>query len=79
MPGKTPFPQDWSPSKIMDVVSDIVTDPTSTIIQDTGIPGTYYTKVGKPAKFYVFGVKDGIKIKIVVMPAGEGIITAHPY
>jgi hypothetical protein len=31
-----------------------------------------------PAKFAVTGAADGVLMKVIVAPAGEGIITAHP-
>jgi hypothetical protein len=77
-PGKTPFPKDWSPSKIMDVISDIVTDPNNVWKQDKGILGTWLTKGGYPARGSIIGEFEGVKIKVVIEPLGEGIITAHP-
>jgi RHS repeat-associated protein len=77
-PGKTPFPRDWSSEKIMSNVSDIATDPNLRWIQQTGVPGTSFTRAGDPARFFVTGVRDGIAVKVVIEPAGEGIVTAHP-
>ncbi|WP_390615422.1 EndoU domain-containing protein [Botrimarina colliarenosi] len=77
-PGKTPFPKEWDGSRIMHEVSDIATDPSLTWIQQTGKPGAMFTKSGKPTRWYVIGERGGVKIKVVIEPAGEGIITAHP-
>jgi len=77
-PGKTAFPSSWSPEKIMHVTSDIATDPNLQWIQKTGKLGTWFQNNGKPARFLVFGERDGIEIKVVLEPTGEGIITAHP-
>ena len=77
-PGKTPFPKGWDGSRIMHEVSDIATDPKLQWIQQTGKPGAMFTKAGDPTRWYVIGERGGIKIKVVLEPAGEGIITAHP-
>ena len=37
-----------------------------------------FTKAGDPARFVVIGQREGVAIKVVLEPAGEGIITAHP-
>lgn len=62
----------------MQYVSDIATDPTLPLIQQTGRAGSLFTKAGDPTRFYVIGEREGVKIKVVLEPAGEGIITAHP-
>jgi filamentous hemagglutinin len=78
LPGKTPFPQGWSGDTIMQHASDIATDPSLPWVQQTGKAGSLFTKSGAPARFKVTGVRDGVTIKVVVEPAGEGIVTAHP-
>jgi hypothetical protein len=60
-------------------VSDIATDPTLQWVQQTGKAGSLFTKAGAPTRFYVTGVRDGVGIKVIVEPAGEGIITAFPH
>jgi len=77
-PGKTPFPETWSGEQIMQNVSDVATDPSLSWVQQTGKAGSWFTKAGDPARFSVTGVKDGVTIKVILEPAGEGIITAHP-
>jgi hypothetical protein len=77
-PGKTPFPKDWSNARIMHEVSDIATDPKLQWVQQTGPKGSMYTNAGNPARFTVAGERGGVTIKVVLEPAGEGIITAHP-
>ena len=62
----------------MHEVSDIATDPNLKWVQTEGVPGTMFTKAGNPAKFEVLGERGGIPIKVVLKPAGEGIITSHP-
>lgn len=67
-PGKSVFPQDWSPSKIMNDVSDIATDPS--------IPST----VQSNGRIVKDGTRDGIDIRVVLEPPskGGGIVTAFP-
>jgi len=76
-PTKTPFPQGWSGDQVMHYVSDIATDPALKWVPQTG-SGGWFTKAGKPARFAVEGMRDGTNIKVIVEPAGEGIITAFP-
>jgi RHS repeat-associated protein len=78
LPGKTPFPQGWSGDKVMHCVSDIATDPGLQWVQQTGKAGSLFTKAGDPARFIVIGEREAVRIKVVLEPAGEGIITAHP-
>jgi RHS repeat-associated protein len=77
-PGKTAFPSSWSPEKIMHEASDIATDPALNWIQKSGKPGSFFTNKGTPARFVVFGEREGIEVKVVLEPAGEGIISAYP-
>ena len=82
-PGKTPFPQSWDANKVMRTISEVATDPNLRWIPLEG-KGGLYTSKGKPARFEVrdsqgnFPIVDGVPIKVVVEPAGEGIITAFP-
>jgi EndoU nuclease-like protein len=83
-PGKSPFPQGWSGAKIMHEVSDIATDPKLDWVRPDGKSSLFYDS-GKPARFTVrdpatgaLPVRDGVSIKVIVEPAGEGIITAYP-
>ncbi|WP_417812671.1 EndoU domain-containing protein, partial [Thalassospira alkalitolerans] len=80
---KTAFPQSWDANKVMNIISDIATDPKLSWKAQTG-SGGLYTKSGKPARFIVTDSKgnlpvvDGVPVKVVIEPAGEGIITGHP-
>lgn len=76
-PSKTIFPKSWSAKKIMGAISDIATDPKLKWIPQTGTGGSY-TRSGLPAKFLVEGVYDNVKIRVIIQPASEGIITAFP-
>jgi filamentous hemagglutinin len=62
------FPESWPPSKIIDTVSDIATDPS--------IPET----VQANGRIVKNGSLDGIDIRVVIEPAskGGGIVTAFP-
>lgn len=81
-PGKSPFPQDWSDANIMHEVSDAATDPNLQGMKPKGKPwvsgDSLFTKKGAPARFPVWGVRDGVRTKVVVEPADEGIITGVP-
>jgi filamentous hemagglutinin len=76
-PGKSVFPADWSDVKIMEAVSDVATNPNSTRIVQSG-NGGYFTKAGKPAIWKVIGKYEGIKIEVIIEPAGRGIVTGYP-
>lgn len=77
-PGKSLFPKSWSSDKIMHAVSDVATHPSNKWIQIKGMNDNFYTKSGKPSRFQVQGEYEGVKIKVIVEPAGKGIITAYP-
>ncbi|WP_394560153.1 RHS repeat-associated core domain-containing protein [Aquipseudomonas alcaligenes] len=70
-PGKTEFPASWSDDKILNYVSDVATDPSST------------TGLGKWDSPYAIGVREGIEIRVDFYPrnhpdyAGK-ISTAYP-
>jgi RHS repeat-associated protein len=77
-PGKTQFPLKWSGDQIMHHVSDIATDSALSWEQETGVGGSLFTRAGNPARFSVIGERGGIQIKVILEPAGEGIITSYP-
>ncbi|MFI7068488.1 EndoU domain-containing protein, partial [Kribbella sp. NPDC050124] len=77
-PGKTVFPKRWSDDKVMSEISDIATDPTLTWVQQTGPAGADFTRAGDPVRYYVDGIRDGIEIRVILEPSGEGIITGYP-
>ncbi|MNN64432.1 hypothetical protein D3C81_1798720 [compost metagenome] len=59
-------------------VSDLATDPTAKWTQLTGKAGADYTSKGAPVRWAVEGVRDGVQVRVIVEPRGEGIITAYP-
>ncbi|MGH9169527.1 MAG: RHS repeat-associated core domain-containing protein [Acidimicrobiales bacterium] len=77
-PGNSLFPSNWSGEQIMHSVSDVATDPSLTWVQQTGKLGAEFTKNGAPVRLFVDGVRDGINIRVIIEPGGEGIITAFP-
>lgn len=76
--GKTPFPKHWTVEDIKQYVSDIATDPSSVA---KGMPndGRLFSSAGKPIRWRLYGTRDGVQIRVVVEPGGEGIITAFPF
>ncbi|WP_376711360.1 hemagglutinin repeat-containing protein [Pseudochrobactrum lubricantis] len=66
-PGKSPFPKNWTPQRILDEVDAIAKNPN--------IVGTaQYNRIVKEA------VVDNVKIRVVIEPAskGGGVVTAFP-
>ena len=76
--GNSHFPSEWSSGQIMHNVSDIATDPTPQWQQLTGRAGAEFTRAGDPVRYAVEGIRDGVKIRVILEPGGEGIITAYP-
>ncbi|MCE5293867.1 MAG: EndoU domain-containing protein, partial [Chlamydiales bacterium] len=66
---KTSFPSLWSPGKIMNVVSDIATDPS--IAWDPS------ERLGLKRSLAI-GIREGVKIKVVIEEGGVDIVTAYP-
>lgn len=78
LPDKTLFPKSWTQDRIMHNVSDIATDPSIPWVQQTGSAGAKYTSKGDPVRYYIDGVRDGVAIRVIMEPDGEGVITAFP-
>ncbi|MCA6223107.1 EndoU domain-containing protein [Photorhabdus antumapuensis] len=76
-PGKTAFPNNWSPAKIINDIGDIATSPNTKWYAQTG-NGGIYTSSGKPARWVSYEVKDGVRIRTVYEPATGKVITAFP-
>jgi hypothetical protein len=69
--GKSEFPLRWSDNQTIDYIMDVVKDPSSR------------WKLQEPPRspldrWKVEGTKDGVDIRVIVEPDGEGIITAFP-
>lgn len=58
----------------MHYVSDIASDPTL----NWGKPVHGGGKSGKPPRYRIIGVREGVEIKVIVEHGGDGIITAYP-
>lgn len=56
----------------MHVVSDLTTDPGATWTQRSGKAGAQFTNIGKPVRWAVEGVRDGVNVRVIVEPHGEG-------
>ena len=74
--GKSKFPATWSNDKIMHAVSEVVTNPGSKWVQQTGKIGAKFTKNGDPVKYLVEGMFGRTKIQVIT--DGIDIITAFP-
>ena len=68
--GKTPFPSNWGPNKIIQEVESVANDPLLEWNKGRVIDGKQ--------RYDVTGVRDGVFIKVAIEPSGEGIITSHP-
>jgi hypothetical protein len=66
LPGKSPFPANWSAGKIMHEISDIATDPSAW--ERAEVEGGYTV---------LHGTRDGVVIRVVVDDGGE-IVTGYP-
>ncbi|WP_404385026.1 RHS repeat-associated core domain-containing protein [Knoellia locipacati] len=64
LPGKTPFPKDWSGNRVMHEISDVATDPNSIF------------RPGRGGSTIATGTRGGVDMKVVLR--GGQIITGHP-
>ena len=71
--GKSAFPKTWSTKKIIENVKDIVSDLNIRPIWRRGAPGSLVTRTGIPSRYYLEGIRDGVRIRVIVEPAGEGV------
>jgi hypothetical protein len=71
---KSMFPANWSHSKIMHSISEVVT--SNTWVQQTGKLGAKFTRSGRPVRFVTEGYYDGLKIRVI--NTHNEIITAFP-
>jgi hypothetical protein len=69
-PGKSVFPKEWSGDKIMNEVSDVVTDPNIEWKPNRVVRGKQ--------RYEAIGKRDGVDIMVIVEPEGAGIVTAFP-
>lgn len=78
VPGKSEFPSQWSDDQTIANISDVVKDPNSQWMQQTGRSGAHYTNSGAPVRWRVEGTKEGVEIRVIVEPYGQGVVTAYP-
>ncbi|QOD11223.1 EndoU domain-containing protein [Rathayibacter toxicus] len=77
-PGKTPFPSNWTEERIKKNILDIANDRTlEWEPQDSNIFGMFKEN-GQPARFIIDSERDGVLIRVVIEPMGDGIVTAYP-
>jgi hypothetical protein len=75
-PETSEFPKNWPDEKILGHISDIVTDPAAR--SHEGNSKKLYDIKGRPIRNAVYGVRDGVEIKIVFEPATGRVVTAFP-
>lgn len=56
----------------------IATDPRIVPVHKTGSGNSLLTNAGNPARLTFHETRNGLPIKVVTEPMGEGIITAYP-
>lgn len=69
IPGKSEFPARWSDRQTIKYISDIIKNPNSQWIKQPGRP---------PNRWRIEGTREGVNIRIIVEPQGQGVITAFP-
>jgi filamentous hemagglutinin len=65
--GKTPFPESWSGTRIMNSISDIATDPTA-----------WQNAVTQGSRTILTGTQDAVDIRVVVDTQTGEIVTGYP-
>ncbi|CNE28938.1 Cell wall-associated polypeptide CWBP200 [Mycobacterium tuberculosis] len=82
LPGKDPFPKEWSHDDILDAVVEVATSPGSTRVWKTGsarhAERTLRTRRGDPAVQAITGVVRGVTIEVRYEPLTGRVLTAFP-
>lgn len=65
--------------QIMHYISEIAKNPNIKWQQCTGKLGERFAKSGLPVRLQAVGKCEGINIKVIIEPEGEGIITGYPF
>ncbi|MFD3549234.1 EndoU domain-containing protein [Streptomyces sp. NPDC058655] len=88
--GKSLFPGSWTDEKIFAAAQAVAADPSSRWSRGdddySGEPGTLFNPWHRlpdvewaiPARFRVDGHHQGLAIRVIVEPYGEGIVSAYP-
>ena len=72
VPGKTKFPAGWTDDKVIAAIETVANTAAN-------YPnGKFPQPKGPKSRYVAEATVDGIAIKVVVEPLGEGIITGHP-
>jgi len=92
-PNTSEFPSGWTESEILEVAADLATNPGLGWQQQEGpgqgtihtsYPGPKFTSKGKPVRYRIVDQSgnlptvNGITIRVIIEPDGEGVITAVP-
>jgi hypothetical protein len=93
VPDKSEFPPSWTESEILEVAADLATNPGLKWEQidgpgegtiHSGYPGPKFTNSGKPVRYRIVDqagnlpIVNGVTIRVIIQPDGEGVITAVP-
>lgn len=88
--GKSLFPESWTDADIFAAAQTVAADPSSRWSRGdddfSGEPGTMFNpwhrlpdlEWAAPARFRVDGRHEGVPLRVIVEPYGEGIISAYP-
>ncbi|GJF34846.1 hypothetical protein KNE206_75460 [Kitasatospora sp. NE20-6] len=87
--GKSLFPADWTDEQIFEAVQAVASDPSSRWTRGdddlSGEPGTLFNPWHRlpdvewaiPARFRVDGTHRSVRIRVIVEPYGEGVISGY--
>ncbi|MFJ6211786.1 EndoU domain-containing protein [Streptomyces sp. NPDC092296] len=87
--GKSLFPAHWTDDAIFTAAQAVASDPAAAWSRDGktgGEPETLFNpwhdlpdvEWAIPARFRVDGLYDGVRLRVIVEPYGEGIVSAYP-
>ncbi len=59
-------------------IRNIATDRNLQRPQITGRAGAEFRRAGDPVRYAIEGVRDGLKIRVILERSGDGVATAYP-
>jgi Bacterial EndoU nuclease len=65
LPGKSVFPANWSAGEVMNAISDVATNPQSSVVSFGGID-------------IIDGTYDGVDVRVIYNPSDDEIISGYP-